>query len=112
MPHAFRLSSDSKSQASNSAGNIRKGRVSDFEKVRKVKLQIDQMRAKKNKHWRTTRLGRKRTFTVADLEQMAQERQKLVSNFGNKHELDKVAEPVNFYVELKYVCSAVVMNGM
>uniref|UniRef100_A0A7S4DV39 SCP domain-containing protein n=1 Tax=Lotharella globosa TaxID=91324 RepID=A0A7S4DV39_9EUKA len=76
----------------NGTGTIRMGKVSDFNRVRRLQTQIDQVRQNKNKHWRNTRLGRKRVFTVSDLEKMAEERQKAVSNFGNKHELDKIGK--------------------
>mmetsp|Transcript_2073 Transcript_2073/g.4752 ORF Transcript_2073/g.4752 Transcript_2073/m.4752 type:complete len:557 (-) Transcript_2073:252-1922(-) len=73
-------------------GTVRKGNVTDFNKVRNMQSQIEQIRASKNRKWRNTRAGRKRVYTVSDLQDMAKQRQKAVSNFGNKHELDKIGK--------------------
>mmetsp|Transcript_30658 Transcript_30658/g.51885 ORF Transcript_30658/g.51885 Transcript_30658/m.51885 type:complete len:602 (+) Transcript_30658:47-1852(+) len=73
-------------------GRIRKGKMTDFDKSRRLQNSIAQMRASKNRQWRNTKMGRKRVYTVSDLEKMAAERQKAVSNFGNKHELDKIGK--------------------
>jgi len=73
-------------------GFIRKGKVSDFDKARRLQKSIEQMRMNKHRKWRNTQAGRKRVYTVSDLEQMAEQRQKAVSNFGNKHELDKIGK--------------------
>ena len=71
---------------------VTRGRIADLNKIRNVKAQIREIRAAKNRQWRNTRAGRKRFLTIRDLEGMAESRQKAVTNFGNKMELDKVGK--------------------
>ncbi|GAB5362477.1 hypothetical protein AAMO2058_000800100 [Amorphochlora amoebiformis] len=81
-----------KGEKSQSSGVIRKGRVADFDRVKRIRSEIDQIRASKNREWRRTKMSQKRVYTVRDLEEMAKKRSDVHAKFGNKNELDKIGQ--------------------
>jgi len=64
-------------------GKITQGRIGNLNHLKRIRESIKQIRETKHNKWRNTNAGRKRVFTVSDLEKLRQEDNDTTAKFGS-----------------------------
>jgi len=64
-------------------GKITQGRIGNLNHLKRIRESIKQIRETKHNKWRNTNAGRKRVFTVTDLEKLRQEDNDTTAKFGS-----------------------------